>query len=257
MKARRVLQVARRVVSILCLASALPLAADAQGLFGTVSDSAGRPILGAEIVVLSDSLIMRTDAQGRFGFSSLRAGPHTLRVRAIGYASTQERVIVPPGAPANVRIVLREVRPLLDSVRATVTVHQCPSTSLLGFACRRDAGSNAYFRNVEDLARIKPKDLYEVFEGLPGIRRVEAVGPDGLLEWAPGVRPSRCLVELENGRPPTLPFRLWTIKDIIAVEYYDAYFKIPNGYRTFVETPGKEGCDLIIYWLRGAPLIGR
>jgi hypothetical protein len=245
-------QTTRRALCILCLASAVPLTADAQGLFGTVSDSAGGPIAGAEVTVLTDSLTVRTDAQGRFGFPSLRAGTHTFRVRAIGYASTQERVIVPPGGQANVRIVLREVRPLLDSVRATVTVHQCPSTSLMGFACRRDAGSTGDFRNVEDLARIKPKQLYDVFDGLPGIRKVPGQGPDGLLEWKPGVRPSRCLVELENGRPPTLPFRLWTIKDIIAVEYYDAYNKIPMGYRTFV-----GDCDLIIYWLRGAPLIGR
>lgn len=80
--------------------------------------------------------------------------------------------------------------------------------------------------------------------------------PDGL-EWVPAVRPSRCLTTLVNGRPPREPYRTWTVKDVIAVEYYDAYAKIPMGYRTFVETPGDEGCDLIIYWLRGAPLTGR
>ncbi len=246
-----------RLVCMLFVAFVTPLVAQAQGLLGTVTDTLGRPIAGAEVTVLSDSLTTRTGAQGRFAFPALRAGTYAVRVRAIGYASMQERVVVPSVAPADVRIVLRAVRPTLDSVRATVSVHQCPSTSLMGFACRRDAGSRGYFRNAEDIARLKPRHLYDALAGLPGIRQRAGRTPEGDFEWLPAVRPSRCVVSLENGRPPTMPFRMWTAKDIIAVEYYDEYNKIPMGYRTFVETPGREGCDLIIYWLRGASLIGR
>jgi hypothetical protein len=126
----------------------------------------------------------------------------------------------------------------------------------MGFACRRDAGSKGYFRNVEDIERIRPTQLYDFFDGLPGIRKVAANTRDGF-EWVPAVRPSRCLRFLINGRPPRVPYGIWKVKDVIAVEHYDSYAKIPMGYRTFVETPGQEGCDLIIYWLRGAPLVGR
>ena len=124
------------------------------------------------------------------------------------------------------------------------------------FACRRDAGSTAYFVNVEDIERIKPTQLYDLLDGLPGIRRAPALTPDGW-EWVPTVRPSRCVKTLVNGRLPSEQFRTWRVTDVIAVEYYDSYTKIPMGYRTYVETPGQEGCDLIIYWLRGAPLTGR
>jgi hypothetical protein len=231
-----------------------PLRAEAQGLMGTVSDSVGRPIAGAEVTVIQDALTTRTGAEGRFVFPSLRAGGYMVRVRAIGYAYHEQRVTVPPVGRADVRIVLQSFRPMLDSVRASVSVHQCPTASLMGFACRRDAGSKGHFRNVEDVERLNPEHLYDLFAGLPGIRKVVSRTPGEPIRLLPGVRPSRCLRFLVNGRPPR---QLIQVSQILAVEYYDGYNKIPMGYRTFVETPGREGCDLIVYWMRNAALIGR
>ena len=55
-------------VLLIALATVLPHSTLAQGLLGTVTDSVGRALVGAEVTVLSDSLVVRTGTDGRFAF---------------------------------------------------------------------------------------------------------------------------------------------------------------------------------------------
>ncbi len=46
---------------------------------------------------------------------------------------------------------------------------------------------------------------------------------------------------------------VWRPLDVVAIEYYDDYRKVPARYRYHAFT--EEGvCELIIYWLRGADI---
>ena len=69
--------------------------APAQGptaLGGTVRDDAGRPLPGAQVVLVEGNRATLTDENGRFLFVSVPAGTHRLRVLSLGFAPTNVTV---------------------------------------------------------------------------------------------------------------------------------------------------------------------
>lgn len=246
----------RRILSAaLGLAVLVPTLARAQGLRGQVIDSLGRPLFAALVVVsASDSSrqadTVRTGRDGGFAVPKLPPGAYAVVARRIGYREAAQAVVVRDSAGARVRLTLREALPVLDTVRALVNHHQCANNTLDGFLCRRQAGIG-YFRDAHELAALKPEQLLDVVRGLPGIRPRSGRAPGGHMEEVPGVRPSRCLLTLVNGRPDITGRRIWTAKDVVAVEYYDHWRKIPLDYRQIADN---VSCDLIVYWLATAPV---
>ena len=55
---------------------------------GTVTDSSGQPVIGADVRLLGSGLSTITDSSGRFDFAMLAAGSYIVRARRIGLAST-------------------------------------------------------------------------------------------------------------------------------------------------------------------------
>ena len=55
---------------------------------GTVTDSSGQPVNGADVRLLGSGLSTITDSSGRFDFAMLAAGSYIVRARRIGLAST-------------------------------------------------------------------------------------------------------------------------------------------------------------------------
>ncbi len=219
---------------------------EAQGIRGTVVDTMGRPIAAAELTLTPTDIRARTDSAGRFAFPSVSVGRYVLRTRAITYVIRDMEIDVPAGGVDDVRVVMTRVTPMLAEVRARAQQDQCQPTTLDGFECRRQAGVG-YFRDLEDFAELKPQQFATLFHGLPGIRPRMIKTPHGYL-WMPGVRPSRCMVELVNGRPPFVPLSWWRVDDVVAIEYYDDPRKVPVPFRSFLG----PSCDIIIYWLYNA-----
>jgi hypothetical protein len=56
------------------------------------------------------------------------------------------------------------------------------------------------------------------------------------------------MATLVNGRPPFVPLHHWHPDDVVAVEYYDDYRKIPLAFRQHMDGI----CDLAVYWLFNA-----
>jgi hypothetical protein len=255
---------ARRITAALLavVTVALPLQAQAPAqLRGVVVDSAGRPLSQSDVILAGPDRRVRTDDNGRFVFPAVPPGRMQLRVRKIEYRLHEQSVEVRAGSTVNVRIVLQRLPPMLDSVRARVDPNACAPSSLAGFECRRLAGIG-YFRDAGELRSMRPQHWADMFDGMPGVRRVMVNGPHGR-EWRVTVRESRCLVELWNGQralpaeeggfPPDL---IWRPIDVVAIEYYDDYAKVPVQYRSHVVLPGQPPCELVIYWLRGASRTG-
>ncbi|HET6795528.1 MAG TPA: carboxypeptidase-like regulatory domain-containing protein, partial [Gemmatimonadales bacterium] len=80
----------------LFLALAPPLAAQSGTVRGTVSDSAGAPLPNASIAVEGTELRTTSGNQGEYELRGVPAGPHTIRVRLIGYQAVSARVTVSP-----------------------------------------------------------------------------------------------------------------------------------------------------------------
>jgi hypothetical protein len=235
---------AASLASLLC---APFVAVDAQGIAGFVRDTLGQPLVGATVTVLPGDATARTDEAGRFVLPLVAPGDYRVTARRVGYLPGETAVTVVRSVRARVEIRLRRRAPTLDTVRSRVSQNSCNNRTLLGFECRRQAGVG-YFRNAEELAALKPQHLHDLFRDLPGIRMGTGRDQNGLPEFLPTVRPSRCLKTLVNGRP-LFGTRWWSARDVIGIEYYDEWRKIPLDYRQIADT---GSCDLIVYWLNTA-----
>ena len=104
------------LVRALLVASTLHAPAD--GLRGTVTDSAGAPLAAAQVIVVELDRGTVTGADGGFIFEALPAGHYTLLVRRLGFAAISVPVTV-PSDPFNVR--LRAAAAAVNPVTVTAT----------------------------------------------------------------------------------------------------------------------------------------
>lgn len=81
---------------------------------GVVRNADGTPVSGAEITLPSPHRVARTDSAGRFRLDSVPAGERRLRVRRIGYLSTNPLVAVPQSEGATLQVILLQIAQQLD-----------------------------------------------------------------------------------------------------------------------------------------------
>lgn len=236
---------------------AIPVRASGQQLRGVVRDSLARPLVGAEVILSSSGERIRSDSLGRFFLGRPSSAGDTLRVRLIGYRPF-EQLLAAADSSLAVVVVLRRYPQMLDTVRARTDQDRCTRDALSGFECRRDAG-RGMFRDAGQLRALRPQTWADMFDGIPGLRRVPRSGPNGY-DVRVGVAPSRCLVELWNGQLPMMkemdmpfaPDETWSPNDVIALEMYAEYRDVPGPYRGAAwPVDSSQPCVLVIYWLRG------
>jgi TonB-linked SusC/RagA family outer membrane protein len=73
---------------------------------GTVTSTAGTPILGAQVTIPGTRYGGVTNADGRYLIAGVPAGTHTLRAQRIGYTMREQTVTVFPGQTATVNFQL-------------------------------------------------------------------------------------------------------------------------------------------------------
>lgn len=195
-----------RLLSLACVALALGLPAASRGqapaaglqLRGTVRDSAGRVVAGAQVRHLEgDESVSATD-DGRFHLTRVPDGTHTLEVRAVGYTPRTLRLVVGPDRGEELDVVLRRVTAayLLDSVRVT-------STPTLRIAAREfeerlhDRRMNGWRFTAADIARLHPVYASDVLRTVPGITVVgegplaKVISTRGITTLPPGGGPPK------------------------------------------------------------------
>lgn len=223
----------------------------ASTVMGTVTDSAGTPLPGAEVYVVTSGRAGHTDGTGRYAVGQLLQGPTRLRARIPGWVAADTEITLAPHTAATLNFVLRQQTAALPAVRVS-SVQECPRQSLDGFACRRRVGLGV-FRDAREIAALTPIYFADIFDGVAGVRRVPLPLDEGIeatTQW-------RCIVYLENGRVPS-----WTnvmrinFLDIVAFELYDTQEAIPEWYKSYAWS-GHEPCSLIVLWMRGAPEVAK
>ncbi len=85
-------------------------AAQVGGVQGTVRDTAGRPLQGAQVVLTpiggGQGLTTRTDSSGTYNFAGIEPGNYTLQVNVVTYTSVLENVSVTQDINATVDVAL-------------------------------------------------------------------------------------------------------------------------------------------------------
>ena len=225
-------------------------------IVGTVRDSSGVPVAGADVVAQPGSRRTRSDSAGSFMLTGLDGGNYVLAARKLGYAPERWDVKLSKNGRIEVKFVLGR-RSVLDTVRV-VARHECPPHSVEGFLCRQRARVGGVFMDYTDIDDRGVRYTAELFRNLPGFR-VE------LRRTRFGVMPTPvklgggCITSLVDGYPasganliPELP------GDLTGLEIYLRPDSVPEPYRryTFPERGDitRTGrCAVALYWTIWAP----
>jgi hypothetical protein len=224
---------------------------------GTVRDSSGVPVAGADVVAQPGTHRTRSDSTGAFILTDLDGGTYVVAARKLGYAPERWDVKLSRNGSIEVRFVLGR-RYVLDTVRV-VARHDCPPHSIEGFMCRQRARVGGVFMDYADIDDRGVQYTADLFRNVPGFRvelRRTRFGPMPTPVKVGG----GCITSLVDGYPVTganvIPDHPG---DLSAVEIYPRPDSVPEPYRryTFPERGDitRTGrCAVAVYWTIWAPV---
>jgi TonB family protein len=234
-------------VALVPAALIVPRVARAQGrLEGTVRDSAGAQIAGADVRVVGTRLSTVSGEDGTFHLNMVPSGTAALSVRRLGFAPDTVRVAVHDGATSTIGIVVREVARELPSVVVRAQRQHRYTGYLAGFYERRDRGFGRYI-TADDIAQRNPRQLSDMLRALPGIY----VGTDRFGQTHLRLRGNTCapVVFLDGTPAVAAEFDVDALSpdDVSAIEVYSGPASVPA---EFVVPFGDTACGTIVIWTR-------
>ncbi|HYR07527.1 MAG TPA: TonB-dependent receptor [Longimicrobium sp.] len=148
---------------------AAPLAAQAGQVTGRVLDAAtGRPVAAARVTVQGLQLAANAGVDGRYTLTGVPAGPRTLTVAALGYASkTVTGVVVPAGGAVTQDVSLSAATLLLESVTVTAQAERGSVTQALDE--QRTAMGVVNALGAEQIARSPDSDAAQAIRRVSGV----------------------------------------------------------------------------------------
>jgi hypothetical protein len=141
------------LVALLVTPAALLAQKGRSTLTVSVTDSAGAPVPGAEVLLLEQKLLSKTDASGVAHVPGIPFGEHSVRVRLLGYEPSEVRLKFQGDTTIGVFKLAKSVQPL-GSVRVTTQV----PVQLKDFESRRKQGIGRFLTEA-DLASVADRDF--------------------------------------------------------------------------------------------------
>ncbi len=220
-------------------------------LRGIVTDTGGRPLANVEVLSVNAKRSTRTGRDGRFVLARLPFGQQLIMARTPGYQPMDRAVNMLDEQAPELSFKLRRVIQAMDTVRI-VSHDGCAAYDFNGFDCRRRAGIGQ-FRGPDELAALRSYYWADMFEGLPGFRREPVrdslIGQDWHVASTTGWR---CLMEGWNGRHRTASEEIIRPDQVVAIEHYETYDKVPAAYKRLAWPNGQDKpCALVMYWTKG------
>lgn len=218
---------------------------------GTVRDSAGLPIVAADVVAQPGQYRTRTDSTGAYTLTGLDDGAYTIAARKVGYAPERWDVRISRNGRLEIKFVLGR-RVQLDTI-TVVARGSCPARSLDGFWCRQRAGGGGgVFLDYQDIDDQRVVYIADLFRRIPGFRvelRRTRLGPVP----TPARAGFGCITSLVDGMPvtganpiPTLP------SDLSALEVYLKPDSVPEPFQRYTwpetNTHRTGRCSVVLYW---------
>jgi TonB family protein len=211
---------------------------------GTVRDSSGAGITGAEITVAGTSLRAYTNDQGAFRLTNVPEGSVTIGVRRLGFVPATTSVMIVPTEAAVVSVV---VAPLAQSLTAVVVRGDrrfADYGKLAGFYQRRSRSSGGHFITRDQIEHRNPHQLTDLFRNVPGARIYSSTFHNVVR-----FRGMRCapLVWLDGFPATAAEFDLDALDPYIveAVEVYPGVATVPPEFRW---VRGGGSCGAIVIW---------
>ncbi len=155
------------VLGVAPAAQAQPGEIGTGGIKGSVKDSLGIAIAGAQILIGGTTLAVETDENGEFLLAKAAVGATSIRVRRIGFRPDTLRVNVLAGQTIPADVVLTrvavELDPLIVYGRSNLTGR------FAGFYERLGRGMG-HFLTREQIEKRNPMNMTDLFRMIPGAR---------------------------------------------------------------------------------------
>jgi len=143
------------------------------GIRGTVRDSTGQAIMGAQVTMPGTSLVAESDESGQFELAKVRPGMLSMRFRRLGYQPDTIELLVLAGKTIPLEVTLTRLAvaltPIVVTGRAELTGWR------RGFYERKDVGAGRYFTR-EDIERRNPSQMSDMFRMIPGVTVMPSQG---------------------------------------------------------------------------------
>lgn len=227
---------------------------------GTVSDSSGKPVSLASIVVDGDMVTTYSRGDGSFGPIAIPPGHHRIAVGSAGYRMVGADFDIVALAHASFAIKLVRDGTQLPEVRIVGSRNLFPSDEpkFSGFAHRRETGTGRYIDAQQIAARANPP-MSELLRDVVGVTlhpvsttsggtsyRIQMRGATGLsgVCTSPSLYLDGAQVELASGDAAALD-HLVPSADIAGIEVYPGASSLPPEFNS-----GDAACGAIVIWTR-------
>ena len=134
---------------------------------GSVRDSLGYPVVGAQVVVIGSPIRGETDERGEFLVSQVTGGRISVAIRRIGFRPDSVTIAVGVGQTQSVELVLHRIA--LDLQPVVILGRSNLLGPIAGFYDRRARG-NGRFITRADIQRQNPVNLTDILRLIPGVR---------------------------------------------------------------------------------------
>jgi hypothetical protein len=211
---------------------------------GVVTDTAGEPIYGADVLVFvaGDTVhVVRSRADGRFEVGGLRAVPVSVRVRRLGYRAPRALTRLRPDTAPSLTFILDLLPADLDGVVVHGTVDDSKGR-LTEFYEHKRRSRFGYFFERRDIERRGPTHISELLRMLRGVH----VAPGGTIGNKVRLRGCRPMVWLNGLRVPDAEVDEVAHPD--EVEALEVYISMTGMPAPFVDLVGK--CGAVVIWTR-------
>ena len=148
-------------------------------------DSTDAPLPDADVIIADLGLTGSTNARGEFRIAGITPGTHTVQVRKIGYAFSEQRIDF--GAEAVDRKLVMSRITTLDSVRVSASPYSPNDEAMRLFEENRKIGLGKFFTR-EDLEKARDRRLVDILAQIPGAKTRSVQGGLGYILSSRGVK---------------------------------------------------------------------
>jgi len=244
------------VWTLALIASAVDARAQVQrgAIRGTVSDSSGRPIVGAQVMVKNTDIRTMSGIDGRYLLPGVYPGEAKVQAQRMGFQLQSTMVSVKQADTARADIVMPSIAYIADAI----TTAAATSSRMALFEQRRARGGGAFITRA-DIERRHADKLSEILRSVAGvsIRSNTTAGQRPVVEIdrsSRSIASGVCEVQLYvYGHPyPRGNIDDFPPETVEGIEVYRGGSELPTEYRAQT-----AGCGVIGIWTRDPSLIPR
>jgi TonB family protein len=216
---------------------------------GTVFDSLGGALGGAQITIKGTNARALTDAKGAYRLMRVQAGDIELFIRRLGYGPETRGARITSGQETRLDVTLAALAIRLPTVEVRRRAEVYDSR-LAGFNARKERRVGHYVTR-EELDRMSSARFVDALRQIPGVQLRSLRGGGTTI----ALRGSRCppLVFID-GFPADAGVMDLDMLDLAGVEGIEIYSGVATVPPEFMGARGTHGCGVLAVWSRPARL---